>query len=51
MFGITVDGLVQQAKADEPLIDVINESGAKLPQVCYHPQLGQINTQRLDSLR
>ena len=44
MFGITVDGLVQQAKADERLIDVINRSGAKLPQVCYHPQLGPIQT-------
>ena len=44
MFGITVDGLVQQARADERLIDVINRSDAKLPQVCYHPQLGPIQT-------
>src|ERR1700752_1949449 len=44
MFGITVDGLVQQAKGDERLIDVINRSGAKLPQVCYQPQLGPIQT-------
>src|ERR1700752_4460802 len=44
MVGITVDGLVQQAKADERLIDAINRSGSKLPQVCYHPQLGPIQT-------
>jgi formate dehydrogenase major subunit len=44
MLGITVDGLVQQAKVDERLIDVINRSGTKLPQVCYHPQLGPIQT-------
>lgn len=44
MLGVTVDGLVQEAKADERLIDVINRTGAKLPQVCYHPQLGPIQT-------
>ena len=44
MFAITVDGLVQQAKPDERLIDVINRTGVKLPQVCYHPQLGPIQT-------
>ena len=44
MLGITVDGFVQEAKADERLIDVINRSGSKLPQVCYHPQLGPIQT-------
>ena len=35
---------VQQAKADERLIDVINRSGSKVPQVCYHPQLGPVQT-------
>src|ERR1700752_1000582 len=44
MLGITVDGLVQEAKADERLIDVINRSVSKVPQVCYHPQLGPIQT-------
>src|SRR5258705_3511316 len=44
MLGITVDGLVQEAKTDERLIDVINRSGSKMPQVCYHPQLGPIQT-------
>ena len=44
MLGITVDGLVQEAKTDERLIDVINRTGSKVPQVCYHPQLGPIQT-------
>jgi formate dehydrogenase major subunit len=44
MLGITIDGLIQEAEADDRLIDVINRSGSKLPQVCYHPQLGPIQT-------
>jgi formate dehydrogenase major subunit len=44
MLAITVDGLVQEAKEGERLIDVINRSASKLPQVCYHPQLGPIQT-------
>jgi formate dehydrogenase major subunit len=44
MLGITVDGFVQEAKADELLIDVINRSASKVPQVCYHSQLGPIQT-------
>jgi formate dehydrogenase major subunit len=41
---ITVDGFVQEVNSDERLIDVINRSGSKIPQVCYHPQLGPIQT-------
>src|ERR1044071_2462743 len=44
MLSITVDGLVQEAQAGERLIDVINRSSSKIPQVCYHPQLGPIQT-------
>ena len=44
MIRITVDGLAQDATADEHLIDVINRTGNKVPQVCYHPQLGPIQT-------
>ncbi len=33
-----------QAEAGERLIDVANRAGAKIPQVCYHPQLGPIQT-------
>src|SRR6266581_1489385 len=43
-FTLTIDGSVTEAKADERLIDLINQVGAKLPQVCYHPQLGPIQT-------
>ena len=28
----------------ERLIDIINRSGNMIPQVCYHPQLGPIQT-------
>src|SRR5678815_534043 len=41
---ITVDGVIQQASKDELLIDVINRSGIQIPHVCYHPQLGPIQT-------
>jgi formate dehydrogenase major subunit len=41
---VTIDGLAQEASAGQLLIDVINRSGAKLPQVCYHPQIGAIQT-------
>jgi formate dehydrogenase major subunit len=44
MISITIDGVVQEAQAGEQLIDVINRSRSKLPQVCYHPQLGPIQT-------
>ncbi len=44
MLAITVDGLVQQVQDGERLIDVINRSTSKVPQVCYHPQLGPIQT-------
>jgi formate dehydrogenase major subunit len=44
MISILVDGLAREAVADERLIDVINRAGSKVPQVCYHPQLGPIQT-------
>ena len=44
MERITVDGVVVDAKAGDRLVDVLNSSGTKLPQVCYHPQLGPIQT-------
>src|SRR4030088_2862723 len=43
-FTLTIDGSVAETKADERLVDLINRVGAKLPQVCYHPQLGPIQT-------
>ena len=44
MISVTIDGVVQEAQAGERLIDVINRTGSKIPQVCYHPQLGPIQT-------
>src|SRR4030095_13333140 len=44
MLAITVDGSVQEAAPDERLVELINRSGSTLPQVCYHPQLGPIQT-------
>jgi formate dehydrogenase major subunit len=44
MSTITLDGSLREARAGERLIDVINRAGVQLPQVCYHPQLGPIET-------
>ena len=44
MLGIRIDGLVQEATVGERLIDLINRSQIKIPQVCYHPQLGPIQS-------
>src|SRR5450432_1066800 len=44
MSTITLNGALQEIRAGERLIDVINRAGAQLPQVCYHPQLGPIQT-------
>src|SRR6266849_2277363 len=44
MISVTIDGVVQEAEAGDRLIDVVNRTGSKLPQVCYHPQLGPIQT-------
>ena len=39
-----IDGFVVEAQPGERLIDVINRAGIQVPQVCYHPQLGPIQT-------
>ncbi len=41
---ITIDGLIREAMPEERLIDLINRIGEEVPQVCYHPQLGPIQT-------
>ncbi|WP_425544393.1 formate dehydrogenase subunit alpha [Deinococcus depolymerans] len=41
---VTVDGAPQVAWVGEPLVDVINRAQIELAQVCYHPQLGPIQT-------
>ena len=40
----TINGKQQAIEAGERLIDLINRCGIEVPQVCYHPQLGPIQT-------
>ena len=44
MAGITINGASHEAELGERLVDAINRIGTKIPQVCYHPQLGPIQT-------
>jgi formate dehydrogenase major subunit len=44
MIPILIDGTEIHAQDGERVIDVINRAGMHLPQVCYHPQLGPIQT-------
>ena len=41
---IEIDGVSGHATLGEPLVDVLNRIGRIIPQVCYHPQLGPIQT-------
>ena len=41
---ISVNGKRVEIERGERLIDVLNRSNTALPQVCYHPQLGAIQT-------
>ncbi len=41
---VTIDGIVHDAVAGERLIDLINRVGIPVPHVCYHPQLGPIQS-------
>ncbi|SEJ63145.1 formate dehydrogenase major subunit [Deinococcus reticulitermitis] len=41
---VRIDGGDFEAYAGEPLIDVINRAQIELAQVCYHPQLGPLQT-------
>ena len=43
-INLTIDGTIMEAKPDERLIDLLNRGGSNIPQVCYHPQLGAIQT-------
>ena len=44
MLKVAIDGVVQEAQPDELLIDLINRTGGSVPHVCYHPQLGPVQT-------
>src|SRR6202158_58102 len=41
---LTIDGIARDARQDERLVDVITRIGGMVPHVCYHPQLGAIQT-------
>src|ERR1700677_3018104 len=41
---LTVDNLSLEAKDGELLVDLLNRVNTVIPQVCYHPQLGPIQT-------
>jgi formate dehydrogenase major subunit len=41
---VTIDGTATETKTEERLVDLINRTGTEIPQVCYHPQLGPIQT-------
>jgi formate dehydrogenase major subunit len=41
---LSIDGVARDARQDERLVDVITRTGATVPHVCYHPQLGSIQT-------
>ncbi len=44
MVSATINGRPQTIKPGERLIDLIHRSGVEIPQVCYHHQLGPIQT-------
>jgi len=41
---VSIDGSQREAQAGEPLIDLLNRIHTVIAQVCYHPQLGPIQT-------
>ena len=44
MAKVNVDGISLEAQPDELLIDLVNRVGGSVPHVCYHPQLGPVQT-------
>ena len=43
-MSLTINGTLRDLQPGERLIDAINRCGISIPQVCYHPQLGPIQT-------
>jgi len=41
---VAIDGVFQEVRPDEHLIDLVNRAGGSVPYVCYHPQLGPVQT-------
>ncbi|HTL55618.1 MAG TPA: formate dehydrogenase subunit alpha [Candidatus Limnocylindrales bacterium] len=43
-MNVTVDGTPIEARPNESVLELLNRIGTKIPQVCYHPQLGPLQT-------
>ena len=43
-MSVTINGTPYAIQPEERLIDLIERNGVDVPQVCYHPQLGPIQT-------
>jgi len=43
-INVTIDGVATEARSGERLIDLLNRRGPQISQVCYHPQMGPIQT-------
>ena len=41
---VVINGAPHEASQGERLVDLLNRTGARIPQVCYHPKLGPIQT-------
>jgi len=44
LLKLTIDGVETEAPQGSLLIDALSRTDIKVPQVCYHPQLGPIGT-------
>jgi len=44
VVNVVINGVIQKAEQNELLIDFINRAGVPLPHICYHPQLGPVQT-------
>ena len=43
-MNVEIDGVAQDAHPGELLIDLIERAGYAIPHVCYHPQVGPVQT-------
>ncbi len=43
-INVTVDDALVETSPGERIVELLNRIGKKLPQVCYHPQLGPIQS-------
>lgn len=41
---ITINGVEMEASEEQTVLQLLNNSSIEVPQVCYHPSLGPIET-------